>query len=382
VNSIIFFNAPNEILIPILDQASNWHSLRQVSKESKSCIDEKLKICWNQLKLFAPFKSPYVLQLVQEAEQPSSHPFNYLRLFQKVAHAFTKYGVAFSEGEIPVTAKKIENLEKQVKGFDDELLAVSKKIMKRLDYSIGFTTAVEARKWLTNPDNDDILDIEMLDIDYLKISVVPNELACFTNLQLLNLDGNRLRSLPNSFGSLTHLKTLGLHDNQFTSVPEILTKLTQLTLFQLENNQLTSLPESLSNLVSLTQLNAARNKMTSVPESLGKLTNLTMLNLSGNKLPSLPDSLGNLTKLHSLNLESNAIKALPKSFGKCTQLANLALASNQLASLPESFANLHQLIHLTLNSNPFRAMPKKVVYSNNPHIRNNVVIYWFKPITK
>ncbi len=181
-----------------------------------------------------------------------------------------------------------------------------------------------------------------------------------TNLIKLNINYSKLTSLPESIGDLTNLIKLNLNENQLKSLPKSIGNLTNLIRLSLISNQLTSLPESIGDLTNLIRLYLISNQLKSLPESIGNLKKLVGLRLESNQLESLPESIGNLKKLVGLCLESNRLTSLPESIGNLTNLIELNLCANQLKYLPESIGNLTNLIELNLSANQFKYLPESI----------------------
>ncbi|MBS0653235.1 MAG: leucine-rich repeat domain-containing protein, partial [Verrucomicrobia bacterium] len=135
--------------------------------------------------------------------------------------------------------------------------------------------AQEIRNWINNPENaEKIQAITELDLSYMNLELLPQEMRAFVNLQCLNLSCNYLKSLPESIGDLRQLEWLGLAKNDLKSLPKSIGNLPLLTTLSLQNNHLESLPETIGNLSQIEQLSLENNNLISLPETIGNLSQL------------------------------------------------------------------------------------------------------------
>jgi Leucine-rich repeat (LRR) protein len=194
----------------------------------------------------------------------------------------------------------------------------------------------EFNEYTENPSMD-VRHVIKLDLSHNNLSVLPECIDNFINLQVLRLHNNKLTTLPESIDNLTSLQTLSLYDNE-----------------------LSTLPTSIGNLTNLQILNLDYNQLTTLPESIGNLTNLQILSLYVNELSTLPTSIGNLTNLQSLQFYDNQLTTLPTSIGNLTNLQNLIFNNNRLTTLPSSIGNLIHLRHINYYGNPIEYIPMNV----------------------
>jgi len=150
-----------------------------------------------------------------------------------------------------------------------------------------------------------------LDLSYLNLTLVPEEISYFTNLQELNLSNNKITKVP-SFDENLRLIFLNLSKNNLESIPETCLKNnTNLERLNLSNNKLISLPQNfLSNSLNLEYLNLSNNKLISLPQNfLSNNPRLFQLNLSYNKLRVFPQNfLSNNPFLRALSIQKNQIE--------------------------------------------------------------------------
>lgn len=118
---------------------------------------------------------------------------------------------------------------------------------------------------------------EILKLDEYTLKMLIDE-------ELLYLDDMNLTSLPEEIGVLTNLKILILENNKLTSIPKEIAYLTNLTDLILNDNQLVNIPKEIGKLTNLTTLILNDNQLVNIPRTIRKLTNLTLLCISNNKL--------------------------------------------------------------------------------------------------
>ncbi len=229
----------------------------------------------------------------------------------------------------------------------------------------------------------DLRMLEMLDLSYNQITLIPETIHRLENLVVLTLRKNQLKNLPNSFGKLKTLQYLDLNYNQLQSLPENFGNLFALTTLIAESNQLAILPESfgkLSNLKviklgvnklkalpysfgdlsALENLEIYTNELVMIPESFKKLYSLRILRIEGNNLNPLPEAICSLRGLEELDLSGNLLEGLPDCFGNFPSLRSLSLSRNKLSALPNTFGNLTTLKSLNLSFNQFVILPSSL----------------------
>jgi hypothetical protein len=198
----------------------------------------------------------------------------------------------------------------------------------------------------------DLVGLETLLLGGNELRELPEAIGRLTSLTELHVFSNRLRSLPDAIGELAALTRLDLEDNELTALPEAIGRLTSLMDLDVSDNPLTALPSSIGRLTRLTSLSAACCELTTLPEEIGRLTSLGRLTLGANSLASLPETISGLTTLTRLDLAGNRLTGLPEGIGRLTALTALWLGGNRLIRLPESLSRFHGLEHLDLRGNP------------------------------
>ncbi|MBS0629013.1 MAG: leucine-rich repeat domain-containing protein [Verrucomicrobia bacterium] len=194
--------------------------------------------------------------------------------------------------------------------------------------------STEFAKWF-DANREALQGITELDLEYIELISIPNQIWQLTNLQKLNLGENQLTSIPKEIGQLTNLQQLFL-----------------------DKNQLTSIPNEIGHLTNLHNLNLNHNHLISIPNEIGHLTNLQLLELQHNQLRSVPSQIGMLDNLRGLDLENNQLTSFPPEIVMLTNLEALDLSSNQLTDIP--FALLLKRINLNITNNPFSPLRRAI----------------------
>ncbi|MEO5997952.1 MAG: AAA family ATPase [Chitinophagaceae bacterium] len=230
--------------------------------------------------------------------------------------------------------------------------------------------------------------LQMLDLSYSQVEILPHEIGALENLEMLNLEYNKLKNLPEVIKNLKTLQTLWLGYNQFQGWPDeigqlkslhsldvsgasikvwpaTLEQLKELQLLMLDSIQLTVLPASIGKLIHLKSLGLSYNNLTVLPADIGKLTNLKTFGLRNNQLTLLPPEVGQLTNLHGLALSNNQLTVLPAEIKSWQKLEWLDLINNQLSILPAEIGQLKNLQTLNLDSNKLSNLPAQITQLKN-----------------
>lgn len=110
-----------------------------------------------------------------------------------------------------------------------------------------------------------------------------------------------------------NITKLNLDDLKLTLMPKSISQLKNLQVFRCNKNQLNELPSEIGKLINLQKFSCAYNNFTKLPAKIGKLINLQNLNCINNKLTSLPKEIENLTKLEYLSLVNNQLSDQEKA---------------------------------------------------------------------
>ncbi|ORY76960.1 hypothetical protein BCR37DRAFT_400654 [Protomyces lactucae-debilis] len=159
------------------------------------------------------------------------------------------------------------------------------------------------------------------------LTVFPDELLQFSQLELLDLSGNPLCSLPADFAhKLPKLKVCFLSDCKFVTFPK-LSECPVLEMVAFKGNGMQTVPEDALP-PSLRWLILTNNAITALPSSIGRCTRLEKCMLAGNQLTDLPHSMANLKRLGLLRLSANKLASLPSWLFELPSLCWLAFAGN------------------------------------------------------
>lgn len=123
----------------------------------------------------------------------------------------------------------------------------------------------------------------------------------------LDLKYMNLKSIPDEVFSLTHLKDLKLSSNNLTGISDDIVKLKNLRRIHLSCNDFEEFPKILLELPLLEHICFNGNNLKSIPSEIEKLDKLKELQLNGNDISSLPCELLNCN-IHELTCSRNPLK--------------------------------------------------------------------------
>jgi internalin A len=150
----------------------------------------------------------------------------------------------------------------------------------------------------------------------------------------LDLSGLGLAMLPETIGELTRLQVLRAVRNQLTVLPEFLFQFKELQGLYVWRNLLTEVPATIGELRQLERLDVSKNRLGSLPESIGRLNRLLGLYAQGNLLREVPESIGQLRQLQWLYISENQLSALPDSIRQLRSLREIYLHGNDQLGIP------------------------------------------------
>ncbi len=116
--------------------------------------------------------------------------------------------------------------------------------------------------------------LRVLKLESNFLQQIPSEMKLLENLEILNLNFNKLTVFPNEQINLVNLKELFLSNNQITQLTSSIGILKSLRKLVLDCNRLTDLPESLYDLVELEYLDLSYNNITKLSNKIIKLRNI------------------------------------------------------------------------------------------------------------
>lgn len=159
-----------------------------------------------------------------------------------------------------------------------------------------------------------------------------------------------LNKLTSQIGSLKNIEVLILDYNKLSSLPFNIYKLEKLKIINCNNNKLESLPDNIGLLPNLEELSASSNYLTTLPSSLSKASKIQSLNFSNNKIRSFYLDCSNLKNLSILNLSNNSISSLPYTIGNLKNLISLDISDNPIEFLPKTIFNLKNLKYINIKN--------------------------------
>lgn len=182
-----------------------------------------------------------------------------------------------------------------------------------------------------------------------------------SNAKSLDLSQLKLTEIPESISQLSDITELNLNFNRISTLPDFLFLCIRLRSLYLGVNQICIIPPAFANLIDLERLGLSSNRIEVIPDFLTQLSKLEFLNFSENRIKIIPECLADLTNLQELCLDNCQIRTIPDSFAKLINLEILDVRKNQLASIPESLAKLPKLYRLYLRDNPKLKIPDEIL---------------------
>lgn len=179
--------------------------------------------------------------------------------------------------------------------------------------------------------------------------------------RILNLQMLKLQIVPDVIMNMTPLSNLSLRQNSISAVPKGISLLTNLTRLDVGENSLIIVPRDLFSLVGLRELLLDHNSLTGVSEHVAQLHSLELLDVSFNRIKEVPvPELAILRKINEIRLVGNKIVVPPEE----TQLYGGAACVRFLKSLQFSYSNGV----LNLNDCNLTVIPD-IVFSSNLQTR-------------
>eukprot|EP01104_Vermistella_antarctica_P011008 TRINITY_DN300_c0_g1_i1.p1 TRINITY_DN300_c0_g1~~TRINITY_DN300_c0_g1_i1.p1 ORF type:complete len:2319 (-),score=629.17 TRINITY_DN300_c0_g1_i1:43-6999(-) len=131
-----------------------------------------------------------------------------------------------------------------------------------------------------------VKSLRELDLSYIGMKVLPEEICQLVGLEKLCLYDNQLSSLPSGITALAKLRVLILTRNELVMLPRLPRMIEYLDI---SDNQLTMLPPEIGDFANLRTLLAWRNRLSFLASQLCYLSNLYTLDLTNNPISSIPD---------------------------------------------------------------------------------------------
>ncbi len=179
--------------------------------------------------------------------------------------------------------------------------------------------------------------IEVLVLDSLNLSTLPETIKQFSNLKQLSIAYNPLLDLNQTFDFIRELP---------------------LEFLNLKGNGIETLPDTIISLQSIKDLNLAHNALKGEKnyQLLGQLSNLYSLWLDHNDITFMPPTIGKLTQVRFLYIEHNKLSTLPNTMSKMKTWV-IHAGYNNFMELPEVFTTMQSLFLVHINNNTIKRIP-------------------------
>ena len=127
--------------------------------------------------------------------------------------------------------------------------------------------------------------IKWLELRYLDLKKIPNEIKKFTNLEYLDLEGNKIEIKEfEKIAKLVNLKELIVRKNQLDEFPKIICTLKKLEKLDVWDNNISQIPFEFIELAKLKELQIESNKIKEFPKVLYRLPSLENLYMADNQM--------------------------------------------------------------------------------------------------
>ena len=205
--------------------------------------------------------------------------------------------------------------------------------------------------------------LRVLDLQYVPIDELPDEVVNFFNLKYLNLRGTLLKRLPNSIGRLLNLQTLDIRDTQIMALPRgigNLQNLRHLIMYRYTWNwndfryvNGTNVPSNIRRLTNLQSVSTIESNGDLMQQIRG-MTQLTRIGISNVKEADVMDlclSIQNMNLLHYLSImATNAEEILRMdSLSAPPPMLRMLILVGKLEKVPRWFLSLQSLTNLCLH---------------------------------
>ncbi|XP_033109441.1 leucine-rich repeat serine/threonine-protein kinase 1-like [Anneissia japonica] len=275
--------------------------------------------------------------------------------------------------------ESVKITEKDVERYADCIAAILASSVEKDENTDKLTAhwsskrlPVVSLKFLNQPQYNDQLG--NVDLSKNNLQSIPSELLwCSPSIQHLNLSNNLIKQLPEPSQNMEvckiGLQTLNLSRNKLSCVPVEIFCLSQLEKLELSKNNMKFLLKKFSSQANsdakhitwkcskLQSLNLSHNSLSSNPRGICGATSLEVLDVSHNNLKSLPRPWN--CPLRTLSAESNNIMEEQRNMHDYWEgtLAELDCSNNTLKEVPATVTKLVSLKVLKLASNFIRELP-------------------------
>lgn len=140
-------------------------------------------------------------------------------------------------------------------------------------------------------------------------------------LDSLSLDTMRgYTSLDEATANPDKVVKLVLYKKKLTIFPEDIKKFKNLQWLDLSKNKISKVPDWISELPSLQMIILSHNDIDTLTPHIGMITHLKWFIMSRNPLVALPDAMGDLSELRYMDMWGDDIGYFPASLSKLTHL--------------------------------------------------------------
>jgi len=134
--------------------------------------------------------------------------------------------------------------------------------------------------------------ITAMDLSYIPLDNIPDDLWKLTDLKYLSLEYNRLYEIPEDIGNLKNLQELFLGANFINKIPSTISELKDLRVLYLNDNQFDKIPRVVSDLPNLEILSLYNNTVSTISDELAEsIDHIPFLDLRKNPIAGTPSEI-------------------------------------------------------------------------------------------
>jgi Leucine-rich repeat (LRR) protein len=245
------------------NDVSTLLNCRLVSTLWKTYVDTFLESMREELQNNALKGKVMISSIMSEIAKRETFP---VVMFKKLACVLKKQGGEIPNNPMPIRIGEFRMLQYKIAQAEEALQTIwSRKLRSCLYHIVGLpradANAEKIREFLNRPITANALSqITEINLNWLKLKVVPLELNQLSGLQVINLSNNELKEAPDF--TLAKLQCLYLTCNQLEKVPNF-TGLPKLTKLYLSHNRLREVPNF--TLANLQVLKLDHNLLSEIP---------------------------------------------------------------------------------------------------------------------
>jgi Leucine-rich repeat (LRR) protein len=215
-----------------------------------------------------------------------------------------------------------------------QILDVASNNIRELPLALGAMPSLKMIDVVDNPINCPPKSVA--DQGPIQVKSFVQSLSDACESRMLNLQMLKLQIVPDVVMNMAPLRTLSLRQNLISAVPKSVSHLTNLTRLDVGENSLIVVPRDLFSLLALRELLLDHNSLSGISEHVAQLHNLELLDVSFNRIKEVPvPELAILRSISEIRLVGNKITVPPEE----TQLYGGAACVRFLKSLQFSYSN-------------------------------------------